>query len=437
MASHHLERIYVSLISTESLPDIRLLLEDPETYIQTDITQVNAITGRWSQGATGWPLGSSGQRPLFPRLHAFAVACVQSQPQKLQGNTRGMEETTYAPSQGHLERLARFMVPQSNLGSVIREATSTGLHPFDKWEEQILKVDLRFVAATLLQHLADGSSRDAFLGKKTESVDQGLLDLLQLLLEQPDLNIIHDKLLRSQLKLAKHTGLYPTSLQHNTIGNCTASPVAVGGFGDVYKARLGDQDVAVKVMRGAVAGGLSQHSLIKCFAQEVVLWSHVSHLNILPFYGVHVSSSEQHGTPPRVSLLSPWMENGNIIEYNKANPHIERGALVLDIVRGLDYLHSFNPSIVHGDLKGDNILVSPSGRACIADFGLGRLVQDKGWLTSAASTLFGAHLYLAPELLDDQPTDIGYTAKRSLSTDVYAFGCVCYEVLLDAVVQLG
>ena len=40
-------------------------------------------------------------------------------------------------------------------------------------------------------------------------------------------------------------------------------PVAIGGFGDIYKARLEDQDVAVKVMRGAIAGDLSQHSLIK------------------------------------------------------------------------------------------------------------------------------------------------------------------------------
>ena len=75
--------------------------------------------------------------------------------------------------------------------------------------------------------------------------------------------MVHDKLLRSQLKLAKHTGLYPTSLQHDAIDNCTRLPVAIGGFGDIYKARLEGQDVAVKVMRGAVAGDLSQQILIK------------------------------------------------------------------------------------------------------------------------------------------------------------------------------
>lgn len=110
-----------------------------------------------------------------------------------------------ALAHGHLERLSDFMILRSNLVLVIREATSTvisalftqptlvnhldikGLHAFDNWQEQILKLDLRFVAAVLLQHLADGPSREAFLGRKPQSVDQGLLDLLQLVSLHPSL----------------------------------------------------------------------------------------------------------------------------------------------------------------------------------------------------------------------------------------------------------
>ncbi|EEB97608.1 hypothetical protein MPER_03040 [Moniliophthora perniciosa FA553] len=72
--------------------------------------------------------------------------------------------------------------------------------------------------------------------------------------------------------------------------------------------------------------------------------------------------------------------------------------------------------------KGVNILIKPSGRPCIADFGLAR-VADSQVLRMSSST--GAHhrgtvRWFAPEV---------HSGKRtSKSSDVYAFGCVCYEI---------
>lgn len=82
--------------------------------------------------------------------------------------------------------------------------------------------------------------------------------------------------------------------------------------------------------------------------------------------------------------------------------------------------------------------MSPSGRACLADFGLGRLVHDKDWLQSTISVLDGTQLYLAPELWDvaDRPekaeglihggADQGI--RKTQFTDIYALGCLFYEV---------
>lgn len=80
----------------------------------------------------------------------------------------------------------------------------------------------------------------------------------------------------------------------------------------------------------------------------------------------------------------------------------------------------------------------PSLRACIADFGLCTLTQHAGVrYTSSSSLGAGALLYRAPELLnrsEDERKHGGgneYGEWMTLASDVYSFGCICYEVLLD------
>jgi len=158
------------------------------------------------------------------------------------------------------------------------------------------------------------------------------------------------------------------------------------------------------------------------------------------------------------------MENGNVVQFlHERAPDADCILLVsrvikiwhhrtgimgllfqsLDIAQGLEYLHSKN--IIHGDLKGVsllmqmslptspnfafqvNILVSPSGRACLADFGLATTMESKPGSTSMNRTA-GTLRWQAPELFPDMDSDAENIQHRNtFATDVYAYGLVCYE----------
>jgi serine/threonine protein kinase len=96
---------------------------------------------------------------------------------------------------------------------------------------------------------------------------------------------------------------------------------------------------------------------------------------------------------------------------------------MLEVARGMEYIHS--EGVVHGDLRGDNILLDTDLRVKIADFGLTRLSE-------ATLTRSGAlHLnFAAPELLGCSQDDdtSGDVPARTQKSDVYAFGCLYYEV---------
>ncbi|KAF9267925.1 kinase-like protein [Marasmius fiardii PR-910] len=157
---------------------------------------------------------------------------------------------------------------------------------------------------------------------------------------------------------------------------------------------------------------------------QAIIWKQLKHPNLLPFMGMYYLDQSRG----QLCLISPWMEKGNLVRYLKDTPaeQVDYYSLVYDVASGISYLHS--RKIVHGDLKGVNILVTSEERACIGDFGLSRVADTHGLsLTSTTAFSKGTTRWLAPELLHSD-ADSDLPCISSSFSDIYAFACICYEI---------
>ncbi|KAF9642605.1 kinase-like protein, partial [Thelephora ganbajun] len=128
------------------------------------------------------------------------------------------------------------------------------------------------------------------------------------------------------------------------------------------------------------------------FCKEVVTWKSLRHPNVLLLLGV--TMNEYH-----FAMVSERMENGNINEFVRANPDADRLGLLVDVARGLIYIHG--QDMIHGDLKGANILIDQTRHARVADFGLLTVVSDSpNQLSSNSHTQGGTVRWMSPELID-------------------------------------
>ncbi|KAH7924272.1 kinase-like protein [Leucogyrophana mollusca] len=248
---------------------------------------------------------------------------------------------------------------------------------------------------------------------------KSLLDLIQKLLDSFDLDETRSFLIKILVELSKRSGLYPQRLLLPNI-DIRGDQVDGGTFGDVWKGDLDGRLVAVKKMR--VFGSRDVQALMKAYSKEAVLWAQLSSPYVLPFYGVYCT----HDPSPRACLVSPWMDNGSLPQYLKDNSNANRLQLMLDAL-GLEYLHLFFPPVIHGDLKGVNILITSDLRACIADFGLSIIAEDSNihFTVTATSNGQGSIPWMAPELFDHINPE---RRRKSCASDIYAFGCVGYEI---------
>ncbi|KIM87647.1 hypothetical protein PILCRDRAFT_287169 [Piloderma croceum F 1598] len=283
--------------------------------------------------------------------------------------------------------------------------------------EDILTYDIIGLAARLRNIVMD-NKRHKFLLARRNTNAQFLLDLLQARLDfytDPALKLCIVHLL---IKLSRASGLYPRSLVLEGVTR-NDYPIARGGYGEVHRGEFQGREVAVKVLK--IYRNSDMGALLKTFSCEAVTWRQLDHPNILPFYGVSCE--------PTVSLVSPWSDNGNLVEFLAKQAQGPNCVLLsLDVAEGLEYLH--NQGIIHGDMKGLNILMSPSYRACLADFGLAIAIDTNPALTNAMSSndgTAGTLRWQAPELLLSMENR-EHKQRKTKATDVYAFALVCYEM---------
>ncbi|KAJ7586684.1 kinase-like domain-containing protein, partial [Mycena floridula] len=217
-------------------------------------------------------------------------------------------------------------------------------------------------------------------------------------------------------RLSSTSSLYPECLTLRLLD--PGKWVDGGGFADVYRGVLSSGQVVGSNILVIYRTYLTDH--MQSWSREIILWSQLSHPNILPLYGIYYLD-DPRGSP--VCMISPWMEHGNIVQFLKGPPeHINRLALIQDISYGIQYLHQ--NSIIHGDLKGANILVTAIHQACIADFGLSAIAASQFPIMSSKSSNQGGTIpWQAPETMR-YPDPTGNTYE----SDMYAFACVCYQV---------
>jgi eukaryotic-like serine/threonine-protein kinase len=209
------------------------------------------------------------------------------------------------------------------------------------------------------------------------------------------------------------------------------SAIGAGGMGEVYRARDTrlKRDVAIKILPESFAADLDR---LARFQREAEVLASLSHPNIAGIYGVEESNGQR-------ALVMELVEGETLAD------RIARGAIPIDevlpiakqIAEALEAAHE--QGIIHRDLKPVNIKVRADGTVKVLDFGLAKLSEPTAatgtnpsplslspTITSPAlmtgvGVLLGTAAYMSPEQAKGRTAD-----KRS---DVWAFGCVLYEML--------
>ena len=187
----------------------------------------------------------------------------------------------------------------------------------------------------------------------------------------------------------------------------------------VYLAndRQHNRPVALKVIRPEVSGVLGTER----FAREIAIAARLTHPHILPLYDS--GAVQLGGTQPVLFYTMPYVAGMSLRERLRAEPQLpvdEAIRVASQVAEALDHAHQ--QGIVHRDIKPENILLS-EGNAQVADFGIARAIDAAGGerLTETGLAL-GTPSYMSPE----QGTGSGRLDGR---TDIYALGCVLYEML--------
>jgi serine/threonine protein kinase/Tol biopolymer transport system component len=276
--------------------------------------------------------------------------------------------------------------------------------------------------------------RVAFLAEACPDDEALRRDVESLLNEQ----ISADGLLDAPFRAAAHIESEvtpPAALSGHTLGAYhLRSLLGAGGMGEVYRARdtkLG-RDVAIKILPRAVT---SDPDRLARFEREARMLAALNHPNICAIYGLEEADDLHFLILELVDgeTLSQKLAKLPVLDDQASGlPVDEALTLARQVAEALEVAHE--KGIVHRDLKPANVAITPDGVVKVLDFGLAKPASDDARRSdpiggTREGVILGTAAYMSPQQARGQVVD-----KRA---DIWAFGCVLYEMLTGRVAFAG
>lgn len=191
-----------------------------------------------------------------------------------------------------------------------------------------------------------------------------------------------------------------------------------GGMSRVFVAeeRALGRRVVVKVLPVELSGGVN----IDRFRREIRLAAGLQHPHIVPV----LTAGDLNGMPYYTMPLEQGQSLRGRLQLTGALPIADAMAILGDVAKALAYAHS--QGVVHRDIKPDNVLVCGEA-AVVTDFGIAKALSDAkeqpvGSMLTQIGMTMGTPAYMAPEQAAADP-------EMDHRADIYAFGCLAYELL--------
>lgn len=191
--------------------------------------------------------------------------------------------------------------------------------------------------------------------------------------------------------------------------------VGYGGMAEVHRGRdlrLG-RDVAVKLLRADLS---RDESFLVRFRREAQNSASLNHPNIVAVF----DTGEEHGIPYMVMEYVNGRTLKEVLMAEGRFDPVTACEVVADTCSALDFSHKHH--IIHRDVKPGNVMLSDTNQVKVMDFGIARALASGQATMTQTSAVIGTAQYLSPEQARGETVD-----ARS---DVYAVGCVLYELLV-------
>ena len=228
-------------------------------------------------------------------------------------------------------------------------------------------------------------------------------------------NVTHSRLLRRTLSLEKAPELQEYVLHDIVPGE----HVGNGAYGNVTKLDYQGTLCAGKTLHSILVNA-AEGNLREKFVHECKLLKDLRHPHIVQFLGI--CFLQRSDLPVLVMEFLPYNLHDLLVEHVRIHMSVKL-SLLRDVARGLRYLHSQTPPIVHRDLSARNVLLNSALIAKIADFGVARII-DPYHLSRTLTSIPGAGVYMPPESAQSENA-LTYSSKL----DVFSFGVLLLFVV--------